>query len=182
VTLELVFTGLFTLEIVLRFIAANRIGNGRSFWKGYIVWIDVVSVIPFYILTVWCATNGSSPWGNECGDIRSRGVLRVLQAVKMLRVFKLVRHFSGTRLLVRAIQRSYAALLPSLLFLFASALVFAALLFSTDNWLAETSAFEDLPSAAYYCLVTMSSVGYGDIVPEVRPTFLVVCWCSVGPG
>lgn len=168
VLLELFFTVAFTLEIVLRSVAAWQTRTQRKFIKDPLIWVDIMSITPFYFLAVSCALDASSPWGERCGDLRNAPVLKVLQAVKILRVFKLFRHFSHTRLLVRSFQRSYAALLPAMLFLFVSSALFAGLVYSLENALTEDSVFESVVDAVYFSFVTITTVGYGDQVPQVR--------------
>ena len=161
------FTVAFTLEIVLRWVAAWQTGTQRKFVKDPLIWVDVVSIAPFYFLAISCASDASSPWGERCGELRNVSVLKILQAVKILRVFKLFRHFSHTRLLVRSFQRSYAALLPPMLFLFVSSAVFAGLVYSVENALTEDSVFHSVVDAVYFSFVTITTVGYGDQVPQV---------------
>lgn len=177
VVTEGVLTLLFTVELLLRYIAS--LGGRGSFFRDPMVWIDLVSIFPFYFLLGVC--NGE-PWGDHCNRNEGGSLLRALQAFKILRIFKLSRHFAGTRVLQVAIQRSYQALLVPLFFLAVTATMFASVLFLLENVFSECDGeqrepvFLDVINTLYFSVVTMTTVGYGDMVPQ---TTLGRAWASL---
>lgn len=156
--LEASFSSIFTVEVILRGIAAKREGPiaMRLYWRDYLVWIDIMSVVPFYLSLALCSFE---PLGEQC-DARSLWYIRVLQAIKVLRVFKLSRHLQGKRILIVAMRRSYRALQVPLFFLTASMAVFATLLYLLESSVSdcEESSFLDVVNSAYFVVVTMTSV------------------------
>lgn len=167
-SLELFFTVTFTLELTFRYVAAVQTRALRKFICDPLIWVDIVSIVPFYIMALWCAAEGSSPFGEWCGEVRHHTSLRILQAMKILRVFKLFRHFAYTRQIVQSFRRAYTALGPPMVFLFVSAAFFAGLLFAVENSMGDNEAFHSMTDAVYFCVVTITTVGYGDQVPSVR--------------
>ena len=96
----------------------------------------------------------------------------------MLRVFKVSRHFAGTKILVSTFQQSMRALRAPFVFLFVSVTIFAALMYFLESgqWNDEAGAylmedgqpptFTSILDAAYFVVVTMTTVGYGDQSPS----------------
>ena len=96
----------------------------------------------------------------------------------MLRVFKVSRHFAGTKILASTFQQSMRALRAPFVFLFVSVTIFAALMYFLESgqWNDEAGAylmedgqpptFTSILDAAYFVVVTMTTVGYGDQSPS----------------
>lgn len=204
VELELCFTVVFTFEIVLRYIAfrLSRWHKGdewkqsrtksreqllsrhalvtahHRFWADPLVWIDIAAIMPFFFRW-WTCTEWMEP------DCKSTGA-SLLASIKILRVFKLARHFSGTSVLVLVIRRVWRVMLAPLLFLGVSALCYACILFAVEHASIGDQCddiqvrFVDVVNTAYFSIVTFTTVGYGDVVPVTTPgrlvTLLLMMW------
>ena len=79
------FTLFFTIELVMRYCASRQ--NDQPFLSDPYVWFDVIAIIPFYVIVLVCFGN---PFSESC-DLRSAWLINVLQATKILRIFKISR-------------------------------------------------------------------------------------------
>ncbi|CAL8107863.1 unnamed protein product [Calicophoron daubneyi] len=154
---------IFTVEYSARMYAApNR-------WKFFITVmsiIDVVAILPFYI-------------GLLMPDNKSvSGVFTTLRVFRVFRVFKFSRHSVGLRILGYTLK-SCASELGFLLF----SMTMVIIIFATVMYYAEKSVegttFSSIPAAFWYTIVTMTTLGYGDMVPETIVGKMVGGMCSL---
>jgi voltage-gated potassium channel len=91
--------------------------------------------------------------------------LRVLVLLRLLRLFKLARYSTGFQSLFEAIRRERQALLASFLVLFSVVLISATLAYLAERDLQPVE-FGTIPSAVWWSIETVTTVGYGDVVPK----------------
>uniref|UniRef100_A0A4W4H3Q3 A-type voltage-gated potassium channel KCND1 n=1 Tax=Electrophorus electricus TaxID=8005 RepID=A0A4W4H3Q3_ELEEL len=141
---------IFTVEYLLRLIAAP---SRYKFVKSVMSIIDVVAILPYYI--------GLVMTDNE--DVS--GAFVTLRVFRVFRIFKFSRHSAGLRILGYTLK-SCASELGFLLF----SLTMAIIIFATVMFYAEkgsnSSKFTSIPAAFWYTIVTMTTLGYGDMVPK----------------
>uniref|UniRef100_A0A8C1Z670 A-type voltage-gated potassium channel KCND1 n=1 Tax=Cyprinus carpio TaxID=7962 RepID=A0A8C1Z670_CYPCA len=141
---------IFTVEYLLRLIAAP---SRYKFVKSVMSIIDVVAIMPYYI--------GLVMTDNE--DVS--GAFVTLRVFRVFRIFKFSRHSAGLRILGYTLK-SCASELGFLLF----SLTMAIIIFATVMFYAEKSSsaskFTSIPAAFWYTIVTMTTLGYGDMVPK----------------
>ncbi|XP_017349189.1 potassium voltage-gated channel subfamily D member 2 isoform X1 [Ictalurus punctatus] len=141
---------IFTVEYLLRLIAAP---SRYKFVKSVMSIIDVVAIMPYYI--------GLVMTDNE--DVS--GAFVTLRVFRVFRIFKFSRHSAGLRILGYTLK-SCASELGFLLF----SLTMAIIIFATVMFYAEkgsnSSKFTSIPAAFWYTIVTMTTLGYGDMVPK----------------
>lgn len=143
----------FTFEYVIRLIASpNKIG----FLKGVLNILDLLSILPFYVtLTVPEESAGSID------------ILRVMRVIRVCRIFKLTRHSKGLHVLGKTLYASVNELIMLMLFL-----VIGVVLFASAAYYAEMESnpqFSSIPAAFWWAVVTMTTVGYGDVSPKTTP-------------
>ncbi|ESO92586.1 hypothetical protein LOTGIDRAFT_190533 [Lottia gigantea] len=145
----------FVFEIVLRF---GVWPSKLDFLKTVINWIDLVSILPYFIFL------GLTLSLDECHTNNKSGLLSVLRVIRVARVFKLSKHSEGLKVLAKTMKTSLREL-----FMFAMFLGIATIIFSGAVFYAEmgndNSQFESIPGTFWWTIVTMSTVGYGDYVP-----------------
>ncbi|XP_016302937.1 A-type voltage-gated potassium channel KCND2 isoform X1 [Sinocyclocheilus anshuiensis] len=154
---------IFTVEYLLRLIAAP---SRYKFVKSVMSIIDVVAIMPYYI--------GLVMTDNE--DVS--GAFVTLRVFRVFRIFKFSRHSAGLRILGYTLK-SCASELGFLLF----SLTMAIIIFATVMFYAEkgssASKFTSIPAAFWYTIVTMTTLGYGDMVPKTIIGKIVGSVCSL---
>ncbi|XP_008310406.1 potassium voltage-gated channel subfamily D member 2-like isoform X2 [Cynoglossus semilaevis] len=155
---------IFTVEYLLRLIAAP---SRYKFMKSVMSVIDVVAIMPYYIGLVMTDNDQLS------------GAFVTLRVFRVFRIFKFSRHSAGLRILGYTLK-SCASELGFLLF----SLTMAIIIFATVMFYAEkgspASKFTSIPAAFWYTIVTMTTLGYGDMVPKtiVGKVFGSICSLS----
>ncbi|XP_023240891.1 potassium voltage-gated channel protein Shaker-like isoform X7 [Centruroides sculpturatus] len=158
----------FTFELLVRFLACP---DKLAFFKDPMNSIDLVAIIPYFITlatvvaeqkdiqTPLTLTDRS---GNN--QAMSLAILRVIRLVRVFRIFKLSRHSKGLQILGRTLKASMRELGLLIFFLFIGVILFSSAVYyaEADN---ESSCFKSIPDAFWWAVVTMTTVGYGDMSP-----------------
>ncbi|XP_038874201.1 potassium voltage-gated channel subfamily D member 2-like [Salvelinus namaycush] len=155
---------IFTIEYLLRLIAAP---SRYNFMKSVMSIIDVVAIMPYYIGLVMTDNDQVS------------GAFVTLRVFRVFRIFKFSRHSAGLRILGYTLK-SCASELGFLLFSLTMAIIiFATVMFYAEKGSASTK-FTSIPAAFWYTIVTMTTLGYGDMVPKtiVGKVFGSICSLS----
>ncbi|XP_061662577.1 potassium voltage-gated channel subfamily D member 2-like isoform X2 [Syngnathoides biaculeatus] len=154
---------IFTAEYVLRLVAAP---SRFKFVKSIMSLIDAVAIMPYYV--------GLVVPENE--DVS--GAFVTLRVFRVFRIFKFSRHSAGLRILGYTLK-SCASELGFLLFSLTMAIVvFATVMFYAEKS-SKGSAFTSVPAAFWYTVVTMTTLGYGDMVPKTIAGKIVGSICSL---
>ena len=145
----------FVFELVIRAISCPC---KVTFLKSWINWIDLASIVPYFLflliffITQTCTTNSKS------------GLLSVLRVLRVIRVFKLSKHSVGLKILVKTLQMSLSELTMFALFLGIGIISFSAAIYYAEAQ-EEHSFFTSIPDAFWWAVVSMTTVGYGDVYP-----------------
>ncbi|XP_017776953.1 PREDICTED: potassium voltage-gated channel protein Shal isoform X1 [Nicrophorus vespilloides] len=154
---------IFTAEYLLRLFAAP---SRYKFVRSVMSIIDVVAILPYYI--------GLGIKDND--DVS--GAFVTLRVFRVFRIFKFSRHSQGLRILGYTLK-SCASELGFLVFSLAMAIIiFATVMFYAEKNVRDTN-FTSIPAAFWYTIVTMTTLGYGDMVPETIAGKIVGGVCSL---
>lgn len=143
---EWVFTGLFTVEYVLRLLSVRRPLRYATSFLGL---IDLFAILPTYLGLLF-------PAGRYLLSIR---ILRVL---RVFRVLKLARFVGEAAVLTRALRASRHKITVFLFTVLTIVVVVASLLYLIEG---PEAGFTSIPRSMYWAIVTLTTVGYGDITP-----------------
>jgi voltage-gated potassium channel len=145
--IEWVFTILFTIEYLLRLICVRRPSRYALSFFGI---VDLLSILPTYLSLVVAGT-------------QSLLVIRVLRLLRVFRVFKLARYLGEARILSSALKESRAKIIVFLLTILTVVIIVGALMYLVEG---PKHGFTSIPLGVYWAIVTMTTVGYGDIAPQ----------------
>lgn len=143
---EYIVTALFTVEYIARLWTAERkIGYITSFYGI----IDLVSLIPTYLLAL-------SPVGH------SLAIIRGLRLLRIFRIFKLGRYTAASRVLSGALKASKEKIAVFIVTVLSLVSIIGTLMYLIEG---DDGQFTSIPKAIYWAIVTVTTVGYGDIAP-----------------
>ena len=145
-TLEWIFTVLFTLEYIARLLCVRR--PWQYAWSFYGV-VDLLAILPSYI--------------NLFTSANYVMVIRVLRLLRVFRVLKLAHFLEESDTLVTALRASRRKIMVFIFTVLAVVLVMGTLMYLIEG---EANGFTSIPQGVYWAIVTLTTVGYGDITPQ----------------
>ncbi|KAL6461284.1 hypothetical protein MHYP_G00312500 [Metynnis hypsauchen] len=166
--LETVCVGWFSLEFLLRFIQTQR---KCMFLRYPLNIIDVVAILPYYITLILDSLSvGDRPTTSGNNYLEKVGlVLRVLRALRIFYVMRLARHSLGLQTLGLTIRRCTREFGLLLLFLCVAMALFSPLVFLAESEMGAKQEFTSIPGSYWWAVISMTTVGYGDMVPRSIP-------------
>ncbi|WP_144395440.1 ion transporter [Pleionea sediminis] len=140
------FTILFTIEYLLRLICVRKPWlYARSFYGV----VDLMSVIPTYLTLI-------------IPGAKYMLVIRILRVLRLFRILKLAEYIGEAHVLITALTKSRQKILVFLYTVLTLVVVFGSLLYVVEG---DESGFTSIPKSVYWAIVTLTTVGYGDIAP-----------------
>ena len=144
---EWVFTILFAIEYVVRLSIVRRPLRYATSVFGI---VDLLAVIP-------------TPLSVLVPGVQSLLVVRVIRLLRVFRVLKLVSFSVEAEVLARALRASRAKITVFLLGVLSAVVIAGALMYLVEG---EAAGFDSIPRGMYWAIVTLTTVGYGDISPQ----------------
>ncbi|XP_066489050.1 potassium voltage-gated channel subfamily A member 5-like [Tiliqua scincoides] len=173
----------FTFELLVRFFACP---SKPEFSRNIMNIIDIVAIIPYFItLGTELAQEqqeeqqqpGSASNGGQ-QQAMSLAILRVIRLVRVFRIFKLSRHSKGLQILGQTLKASMRELGLLIFFLFIGVILFSSAVYFAEADDPE-SHFSSIPDAFWWAVVTMTTVGYGDMRPVTVGGKIVGSLCAI---
>ncbi|XP_016018231.2 potassium voltage-gated channel subfamily A member 5 [Rousettus aegyptiacus] len=169
----------FTFELLVRFFACP---SKAEFSRNIMNIIDVVAIVPYFI-TLGTELAEPQPGGGGGGgqngqQAMSLAILRVIRLVRVFRIFKLSRHSKGLQILGKTLQASMRELGLLIFFLFIGVILFSSAVYFAEADNQETH-FSSIPDAFWWAVVTMTTVGYGDMRPVTVGGKIVGSLCAI---
>lgn len=144
---EWVITILFTLEYIARIVSVK---NPRKYIFSFYGIIDLLSTIPKYLSLFLIGTHHLV-------------ALRALRLLRVFRILKLARYIGESTNFVRALKSSRAKIAVFLSFVIILCVILGTVMYLVES--EEGSGFTSIPRSVYWAIVTLTTVGYGDIAP-----------------
>ena len=144
--IEWLFTILFTIEYILRIYSIKKPFKYIFSFMGI---IDFLSIIPTYLVFLY-------PPIHVLVDIRA------IRLIRIFRVFKLSRYLRGANIMQIALKSSRPKIIVFLLSVILIVIILGTLMYIVEG---QKNGFDNIPKSIYWSVVTLTTVGYGDVVP-----------------
>ena len=144
---EWFFTILFSIEYIFRLISVGRSIRYATSFFGI---IDLLAILPTYLSLIFPGSHYLT-------------VIRVLRVLRIFRVLKLVQYLAEARLLMRALRASRRKITVFLFAVLTMVVILGSLMYIIEG---EKNGFTSIPRSIYWAIVTLTTVGYGDISPK----------------
>jgi len=157
---EWIITIIFTIEYIIRlYILKNKMNYVRSFYG----MIDLMSILPTFIDLILPGT-------------RYLTILRILRLLRIFRILKLFKYVRESSMLMHAIKNSKVKILVFVFAVLNIAFIFGSFMYVIEG---PENGFTSIPRSVYWAIVTLSTVGYGDIAPgtvlgQILTTFIII--------
>ncbi|XP_018420851.1 PREDICTED: potassium voltage-gated channel subfamily V member 2-like [Nanorana parkeri] len=170
----------FTTEYAMRLLSASDI---KRFLKTVLNIVDLIAILPFYIQVVFEKFSEDADIHVHRDDIEKMEqvgqfgkVLKIICLMRIFRILKLARHSTGLRAFGFTIRQCYQQVCCLFLFIAMGVFTFSALMYSVEHDIPGTN-FTSIPDAWWWAAVSISTVGYGDTVPDTALGRFVAFLC-----
>lgn len=146
--LESICVSWFTLEFVLRLVSCP---NKLKFIIDILNLIDLAAIVPYYLELA-------------LGDFDANEIVDGFRLLRVSRLFKLARHLHELKVLVKTVRSTWRELCMILFFIVITTAIFSGWTFYVEHE-AQKDSFSSIPASAWFVIVSLTNVGYGDMVP-----------------
>lgn len=144
---EWIITILFSLEYIFRIISIKK---PTKYIFSFFGIIDFLSTIPIYLSLIYAGSQGLV-------------ALRALRLLRVFRILKLARYIGASNKLLLALKASKAKIAVFLFFVLIVCIILGTVMYMIEG--AE-NGFNNIPKSIYWAIVTLTTVGFGDIAPQ----------------
>lgn len=156
----------FTVELVVRSLVSPNIVD---FIKSPVNMIDFVATLSFYTDVLL-----------DMYNFEKTEILEFISIIRILRLFKLTRHSPGLKILIQTFKASAKELTLLVFFLVLGIVIFASLVYYAERLQANPqNDFKSIPEGLWWAIVTMTTVGYGDMAPKTYVGMFVGALCAL---
>ncbi|CAF0998081.1 unnamed protein product [Adineta ricciae] len=170
---QTVCVAFFTIELILRLISTPSL---ITYIKSIMNWVDILAVIPYYVSVIVHLVGQSND--AYTATYTALRLLRIIRFVRIFKFYRVFRNIKSLRVLTSTVKQS----IPDFLIMI-TILTLLSFLFGSATYFAETdtngAAFDSILKATYWGVITITSVGYGDIYPITPLGRVIACLCSL---
>lgn len=165
-SVEWFFTIVFTLEYGLRLYSTR---NAKKYALSFFGIIDLLSILPTYIGLVFAGAH-------------SLMIIRLVRVLRIFRIFKLTKQLTDGNVLLSALKASRSKIMIFLMSVLLIVCVFGTIMYLVEG--PVNASFDSIPRSIYWCIVTVTTVGYGDISPvtsggQFLASILMICGYAI---
>lgn len=150
---ELTLNSWFLLELIARFICTP---SQKYFFLEWLNWVDFAAVLPYFVFFIVMPEK-----------VSSLGFLRILRLVRVLRLFKLSKHSKRLQIVAQIIGMSRGDFALLMLCLSMLVILAGSMMYHMEGGM--TPGFSSIPESLWWGMVTVTTVGYGDVYPMSIP-------------
>ena len=163
--IEWILTILFTIEYILRIYSSE---HPRRYIFSFFGIVDILAIMPTYLTLFFDNTHYLVS-------------VRALRLLRVFRIFKLVHFLGESRVLIKALRASWPKIMVFLIFVLIMVSIMGSVMYLIEG--GAESGFTSIPRSIYWAIVTVTTVGYGDIAPSTNlGQFLAALLMIIGYG
>jgi len=147
IRIEWVLTVLFTIEYIARIVSVRK---PLTYMFSFFGIVDLLAILPSY-LELFLPGQG-----------HSLAVIRALRLLRIFRIFKLARYMREGKVIMASLRNSRVKIIVFLVFILTMVCIIGAFMYLIEG---SDSGFDSIPKSMYWAVVTLTTVGYGDIAP-----------------
>jgi len=147
ISIEWILTVVFTIEYFLRIYSVYK---PKKYITSFFGIVDLLAILPSYLSLFFVGTQYLL-------------VIRALRLLRMFRIFKLGNHISQGKVITKSIRASIPKITVFLYFVVLVVIIFGSIIYLIEGKTNEH--FDNIPRSVYWAIVTLTTVGYGDIAP-----------------
>lgn len=145
---EYFFCAWFTLEFLMRLILCP---SKVAFCKEMMTWIDLISLMPYYSKIIF--------------NTNKVDFLRAIRLIRLFRAFRFFKFTSGLQIIVQSLKASVRELLLLVIILLIPVVLFSSFVYEMEKEMQPVK-FNSIPQTFWWAVITMTTVGYGDMSPK----------------
>ncbi|MEE6487124.1 hypothetical protein FKM82_014808 [Ascaphus truei] len=177
---EVICVIFFSTEYIMRLFST---ADMKIFLKTVLNIVDLIAILPFYIQIIFERFSEEADLHLHHNDIEKMErvgqlgkMLKIIRLMRIFRILKLARHSTGLRAFGFTIRQCYQQVCCLFLFIAMGVFTFSALMHSVEHDVPGTN-FTSIPGAWWWAAVSISTVGYGDTVPDTVLGRIVAFLC-----
>ena len=148
----------FTVDLVVRFVISPQKGR---FLRRFLTVVDIAAILPFYISLMASKS-----------EVVPIFVIKIFHLSKIFRVLKSSRYISTMKVLAKTARACLFDLWTVFSLTFIGTILFGIIVYYCEQW-DKTTAFHSIPDACWWAVVTITTLGYGDMVPNTLGKFKI---------
>lgn len=157
---EWVVTILFSIEYILRIISVKK---PLKYVFSFFGIVDFLSTIPMYLSFVFVGS-------------QALVTLRALRLLRVFRILKLARYLGASNHLKASLIASRVKIMVFLFAVMITSVIFGTIMYLVEG---EANGFDNIPKSIYWCVVTLTTVGFGDIAPQTALGQLITTFIMI---
>ncbi|CAM4773530.1 unnamed protein product [Rotaria magnacalcarata] len=171
--IQTICVGYFTIEFLLHLISTP---SYKRYLLSLFTYVDLAAIIPYFVSLGIILSHSYIDTGRN--TTLQMSILRSLRLLRILKMYRLFRHLKSLRVLGRTLKESVADFAGALCGLIIFAFLFGAAAYSAEN---ETNreVFDSIPKATYWGIITITTVGYGDMYPITFTGRIIASLCAL---